>query len=50
MDIALVDLGVLENLLDGLKGVAEQIAAPLHKMSTGEKGREINTLCRGNQS
>jgi hypothetical protein len=32
----LVDLGVPENLLDGLEGVAEQIAAQLLEMSTGE--------------
>jgi hypothetical protein len=46
----LVDLGVPENLLDGLEGVAEQIAAQLLETSTGENRHEINTLRRGNRS
>ena len=47
MDVALVDLGVAEDLLDGLEGAAEQILAQLLEASTSEGGVEVDTLEEG---
>ena len=44
VDVCLVDLGVTEDLLNGLEGTAEKILAKLLKMGTGEGSVEIDTL------
>ena len=44
MDVALVDLGVAEDLLDGLKSGAEEVLAELLETGTSERGVEIDTL------
>lgn len=47
MDVGLVDLGVAEDLLDGLEGAAEEVLAQLLETSTGEGGVEVDTLEEG---
>lgn len=42
--VGLVDLGVAEDLLDGLEGAAEEVLAELLETGTGEGGVEIDTL------
>jgi hypothetical protein len=44
VDVGLVDLGVGEDLLDGLEGALEEILAELFKTGTGEGGVEVDTL------
>ena len=44
MDVGLVDLGVPEDLLDGLKGATEQVLARLLETGTSERGVEVDTL------
>ena len=44
VDWRLVDLGVLEDLLDGLHGGAEEILAELLETSTGDGGVEVDAL------
>jgi hypothetical protein len=39
MDVGLVNLGVAEDLLDGVKSATEQILAKLFEMSTSERYR-----------
>merc|ERR1712032_230385 len=41
---SLVDLGVTENLLDGLEAATEQVLAQVLEQSTSDGGVEINTL------
>ena len=41
MNLALLDAGVLENLLDGLHGPAEQVHVKLFKLGAGESLREV---------
>lgn len=47
MDVALVDLRVAEDLLDGLEGGAEEVLAELLKSGTGDGGVEVNALEEG---
>ena len=42
--LGFVDLGVAEDLLDGLKGGAEEILAQLFETCTGERSVEVDTL------
>jgi hypothetical protein len=44
VDVGLVDLGVAEDLLDGLEGGAEEILAKFLETGTGERGVEVDTL------
>jgi hypothetical protein len=44
VDLALVDLGVAEDTVDGLDGRAEEILAELLETGTGDGGVEIDTL------
>ena len=44
MDVAFVDLGVTENLLDGLESRTEEVLAQLLETSPGERGVEVDTL------
>jgi len=44
MHLTLVDLGVMEDLLDGFESTTEEILAELLETSTSERGVEINTL------
>ena len=44
VDVALVYLGVTENLLNGLEGRAEEILAELLEAGTGERGVEVDAL------
>ena len=44
MDVGLVDLGVTEDLLDGLESGAEEVLAELLGIGTSERGVEIDTL------
>ena len=44
MDVGLVDLGVTEDLLDGLESGAEEVLAELLETGTSERGVEIDTL------
>ena len=44
MDLGLVDLGITEDLLDGLEGGAEEILAELFETRTGEGGVEVDAL------
>ena len=44
MNVGLVDLGVTEDLLDGLESGAEEVLAELLETGTSERGVEINTL------
>jgi hypothetical protein len=44
VDLALVDLGVAEDTVDGLDGGAEEILAELLETGTGDGGVEIDTL------
>lgn len=44
MHLLLVDLGVDEDLADGLEGAAEEVLAKLFEMHAGEGGVEIDTL------
>ena len=47
VDVGLVDLGVAEDLLDGLEGGAEEILAELLETGTGEGGVEVDALEQG---
>ena len=47
MHIRLVDLAVVQDLLDRLKGAMGKVSAELFKMGTGEGGVEIDTLKEG---
>jgi hypothetical protein len=47
VDVGLVDLGVPENFLNGLKGATEQILAKLLETSTSQGGVEIDALKQG---
>ena len=44
VDIALVDLRVTKDLLDGLEGGTEEVLAELLETSTGNRGVEVDTL------
>jgi hypothetical protein len=44
VDVRLVDLGVTEDLLDGLEGAPEEILAELLETGTGERSVEVDTL------
>ena len=44
VNVGLVDLGVTEDLLDGLESGAEEVLAELLETGTGERGVEIDTL------
>jgi hypothetical protein len=44
VDVALVDLGVAEDLLDGLESATEEVLAELLETSTGKGGVEVDTL------
>ena len=44
VDVGLVDLGVPENFLDGLKGATEEILAKFLETSTSQGGVEIDAL------
>ena len=44
MDVSLVDLGVAEDLLDGLESASEEILAQLLETGTGEGSVEVDTL------
>ena len=47
MDVGLVDLGVAEDLLDGLEGTTEQVLAELLEAGTGKRSVEVDTLEEG---
>ena len=47
MDVALVDLGVTKDLLDGLEGAAEKILTKLLEARTGEGSVEVNAFEEG---
>jgi len=47
VDVSLVDLGVTEDLLNGVKGAAEQVLAELFETGTGEGGVEVDPLVKG---
>lgn len=44
MDVRLVNLGVAEDLLDGLEGGTEEVLAELLEAGTGEGSVEVDTL------
>jgi hypothetical protein len=44
VDLALVDLGVSQDTVDGLDSGAEEVLAQLLETSTGDGGVEINAL------
>mmetsp|Transcript_7566 Transcript_7566/g.19588 ORF Transcript_7566/g.19588 Transcript_7566/m.19588 type:complete len:663 (-) Transcript_7566:132-2120(-) len=44
---ALVHLGILDHLLDGLNALAEQVGVQLLKAGTGDGGEEVHTLVQG---
>ena len=44
VNVGLVDLGVTEDLLDGLESGAEEVLAELLETGTSERGVEIDTL------
>ena len=44
MDVRLVDLGVAEDLLNGVKSLTEEILAELFETGTSERSVEIDTL------
>ena len=44
MHIALVDLGVMENFLNGLEGAAEEVLAKLFNTSIGDGHVEVDIL------
>jgi len=44
MDVGLVDLGVPEDLLDGLKGATDPVLVRLLETGTSERGVEVDTL------
>jgi hypothetical protein len=41
---SLGDFGITEDLLDGLKGAAEEVLAEFLEASTSNGGKEVNTL------
>jgi hypothetical protein len=50
MNIHFVDLGVAEDLLDGVESTTEKILAKLFETSSGEGSVEIDTLEEGRES
>jgi hypothetical protein len=44
VDLALVDLGVGQDAVDGLNGGAEEVLAKLLETGTGDGGVEVNAL------
>lgn len=44
MDLVLVDLGIDENLADGIEGIAEDVLVMLLEVRAGEGGVEVDTL------
>jgi hypothetical protein len=47
VDICLVDLGIPEDLLDGLKSSPEEVLAELFEAGTSERCVEVDTLEEG---
>lgn len=47
VDVRLVDLGIPENLLDGLESATEKVLAEFLESSTGEGSVEVDTLEEG---
>jgi hypothetical protein len=47
VDVRFVDFGVPKDLLDGLEGTEEEVAAELLETGTGKGSIEINTLEEG---
>ena len=44
VDVGLVDLGITQDLLYGLKSTTEEILAKFFETSTGDGGVEVNAL------
>jgi len=44
VQVALVDLGVAEDFLDGLEGAVEEVLVKLLKANTGDGSVEVDTL------
>jgi hypothetical protein len=47
LDVSLVNLGIVEDFLNRLKGTTEKVLAKLLKMGTGERCVKVNTLKKG---